>query len=146
MNESKLKVAVISAGMIANAAHIPAYKSIPDLVELVAVCDVAERTDLNGFWYRCEAGRKPVKALIEAKIRKLGLGPFFEVTRDEIRGANGSLIVFRGMQSYNAENIKSLEDFDWAWIEEAQSLSKRSLSLLRSSSGGTCGEPATRQV
>ena len=40
MNESKLKVAVISAGMIANAAHIPAYKSIPDLVELVAVCDV----------------------------------------------------------------------------------------------------------
>lgn len=40
MKESKLKVAVISAGMIANAAHIPAYLSIPELVDLVAVCDV----------------------------------------------------------------------------------------------------------
>jgi predicted dehydrogenase len=40
MKESKLKVAVISAGMISNAAHIPAYKSIPDLVDLAAVCDV----------------------------------------------------------------------------------------------------------
>ena len=58
MKESKLKVAVISAGMIANAAHIPAYKSIPDFVELVAVCDVnpvsAEGTATrNGIphWY-----------------------------------------------------------------------------------------------
>ncbi len=40
MQESKLKVAVISAGMISNAAHIPAYKSIPDLVDVAAVCDL----------------------------------------------------------------------------------------------------------
>ena len=40
MQESKLKVAVISAGMISNAAHIPAYKSIPELVDVVAVCDL----------------------------------------------------------------------------------------------------------
>ena len=40
MQDSKLKVAVISAGMISNAAHIPAYKSIPDLVDIAAVCDV----------------------------------------------------------------------------------------------------------
>lgn len=35
--------------------------------QLVAVCDVAERTDLNAFWYRCEAGRMPAKALVEAR-------------------------------------------------------------------------------
>lgn len=75
--------------------------------------------------------RDSVKTLIESKIQALGLGPHFEVLRDEIRGHNGSLIVFRGMQAYNAENIKSLEGFDWAWIEEAQSLSDRSLRLLR---------------
>ncbi len=40
MKESKLKVAVISCGMIANAAHIPAYRSLSDKVDLAAVCDV----------------------------------------------------------------------------------------------------------
>ena len=40
---------------------------------------------------------------------------------DEIRGANGSLAIFRGMQSYNAESIKSLEGYDGAWVEDAQS-------------------------
>lgn len=72
-----------------------------------------------------------VKQLIEDKIDDLGLGGWFRVTRDEITGANGSQIVFKGMQSYNADNIKSLEGFDWAWVEEAQNLSKRSLELLR---------------
>jgi phage terminase large subunit len=45
--------------------------------------------------------------------------------------AEGSLVVFKGMQSYNAHNIKSLEDFDVAWVEEAQTLSATSLRLLR---------------
>jgi phage terminase large subunit len=35
------------------------------------------------------------------------------------------------MQSYNADNIKSLEGYDLAWIEEAQTLSQHSLDLLR---------------
>lgn len=51
--------------------------------------------------------------------------------QDEIRGVNGSLIVFKGMQSYNATNIKSLEGFDIAWVEEAQTFSQFSLDLLR---------------
>jgi phage terminase large subunit len=72
-----------------------------------------------------------VKQLIEDKISANGLDAFFEIKRDEIVGKNGSLMVFRGMQSYNAENIKSLEGFDWAWIEEAQTLSERSLRMLR---------------
>ncbi len=37
-----LKVAIISCGMIANSAHIPAYKAYPDKYEIVAVCDVVE--------------------------------------------------------------------------------------------------------
>ena len=35
------------------------------------------------------------------------------------------------MQNHTAESIKSLEDYDIAWVEEAQSLSQRSLDLLR---------------
>lgn len=75
--------------------------------------------------------RESVRQLIIDKIDAMGLGWFFEVREQEIRAQNGSLIVFKGMQSYNAANIKSLEDFDGAWVEEAQTLSEYSLRMLR---------------
>ena len=75
--------------------------------------------------------RDSVRQLLIDKIQKFGLGSFFEVLDSEIKGQNGSLIIFKGMQSYNAESIKSLEGFDIAWVEEAQSLSDVSLRMLR---------------
>lgn len=76
--------------------------------------------------------RHSVKALIEAKIEALGVSSLFDVQRDLIINKNGSgLIIFQGMQDHTADSIKSLEDFDRAWIEEAQSISARSLRLLR---------------
>lgn len=75
--------------------------------------------------------KESVRQLIIDKIAKFGVGSCFHILETEIRCANGSLIIFRGMQSYNAENIKSLEDYDIAWVEEAQSLSAKSLRLLR---------------
>jgi phage terminase large subunit len=72
-----------------------------------------------------------VKQLLTDKIAKLGLNHAFEVIDNEIRCNNGSIIIFRGMQSYNADNIKSLEAYDLAWVEEAQTLSQHSLDLLR---------------
>ncbi len=75
--------------------------------------------------------KESVRQLLIDKIQKFGLGGFFEVLDAEIRAPNGSLIIFKGMQSYNAENIKSLEGFDVAWVEEAQTLSAHSLKLLR---------------
>jgi predicted dehydrogenase len=38
----KLQVAIIGAGMIANAAHIPAWKNLQDDVEIVGVADLYE--------------------------------------------------------------------------------------------------------
>lgn len=72
------------------------------------------------------------KKLIESKIRALGVSHLFDITLTEIRriGAEG-LIIFQGMQDHTADSIKSLEGFDRAWVEEAQSLSHRSLELLR---------------
>lgn len=72
-----------------------------------------------------------VRQLLVDKIQKFELGQFYTVLDNEIRGKNGTLIIFKGMQSYNAENIKSLEGFDIAWVEEAQTLSAKSLRLLR---------------
>jgi phage terminase large subunit len=71
------------------------------------------------------------KRLIEAKIRSLGLGAQFKVFSDKIETPGDGLIIFRGLQDYTAEAIKSLEGFRIAWIDEAQTLSARSLSLLR---------------
>lgn len=72
-----------------------------------------------------------VKQLLIDKIEKFGLTSYFKVLEGEITAPNGSIIVFKGMQSYNASNIKSLEGYDIAWVEEAQTLSQHSLDLLR---------------
>lgn len=72
-----------------------------------------------------------VKQLLVDKICSLGLEREFVVLETEIRGPDDSLIIFRGMQSYNADTIKSLEGYDIAWVEEAQTLSALSLELLR---------------
>jgi phage terminase large subunit len=72
-----------------------------------------------------------VKQLVEDKIEKLGVGHRFEVQRDVINVDNGGLIIFQGMQAHTAESIKSLEAFNIAWVEEAQSISQRSLDMLR---------------
>jgi phage terminase large subunit len=72
-----------------------------------------------------------VKRLLEDKINRLGVSSRFRVLDTRIEVDNGGLIVFQGMQSHTAESIKSLEGFRIAWVEEAQSLSQRSLDLLR---------------
>lgn len=71
------------------------------------------------------------KRLIEDKIQALGLGKHFEVQEAQVKSRGGGIIVFQGMQDATAETIKSLEGFNRAWVEEAQTLSERSLALLR---------------
>jgi len=72
-----------------------------------------------------------VKRLIEMKIEDMGVGHLFEVQQSIIKAPHGGLIIFQGMQNHTSDSIKSLEGFDIAWVEEAQSLSQRSLDLLR---------------
>jgi phage terminase large subunit len=71
------------------------------------------------------------KRLIESKIAGLGLGHRFKIFSDKIATPGGGVIIFRGMRDHTADSIKSLEGFRIAWVDEAQSLSARSLSLLR---------------
>jgi len=71
------------------------------------------------------------KQLLEDKIKALKVEHMFEVMGTEIHNKQGrGIIIFQGMQDHTAESIKSLEGFDIAWCEEAQSLSKRSIELL----------------
>ena len=73
-----------------------------------------------------------VHQLLKDKIAHYKLeGEYFKVTDNYIEGRNGSLITYKGMQNHTAVGIKSLEGADIAWVEEAQSLSKHSLTTLR---------------
>lgn len=73
------------------------------------------------------------KALIEAKLRRLGLGERhgFKIYRDLIRTPGDGIIIFKGMNDYTAESVKSLEGFKRVWWEEAQTATAGSLKMLR---------------
>jgi phage terminase large subunit len=73
------------------------------------------------------------KLLIESKLSALGLteADGFKVFRDVIECPGDGLMIFKGMQDYTADSIKSLEGFKRAWWEEAQSATAHSLNMLR---------------
>lgn len=71
------------------------------------------------------------KRLLENKIQTMGVGGEFKVFNEKIETPGDGLIIFQGMQDHTAESIKSLEGYRIADVEEAQTLSARSLSLLR---------------
>jgi phage terminase large subunit len=75
--------------------------------------------------------KESAKRLIELKIEAHGLGPLFDIQEAQIKTPGGGLIAFAGLQDHTAESIKSYEGFDIAWVEEAQTVSPRSLNLLR---------------
>lgn len=73
------------------------------------------------------------KALIESKLKdfRLGEADGFKIFKDCITTPKDGLVIFKGMQDYTAESIKSLEGFKRAWWEEAQSASSTSIKMLR---------------
>jgi phage terminase large subunit len=72
-----------------------------------------------------------VKKLLTSKIESMNAGAYFEVQDAKIKSTHGGLIIFQGLQDHTSESIKSLEGYDILWGEEAQSLSQRSLDLIR---------------
>lgn len=69
--------------------------------------------------------------LLADKIQTMNVGDSFQVQNESIKTYAGGIIVFQGMQDHTAESIKSLEGFKYAWVEEAQTLTERSLEMLR---------------
>ena len=74
--------------------------------------------------------RDSVHRLLRDYIVKLGLESFYEVLDTEIRGANGTLILFSGLQSHTVDSIKSFEGVNIVWVEEAHGVSKKSWDVL----------------
>lgn len=74
--------------------------------------------------------KESVHRLLSDQIEALGLGTFYEILETEIRGRNGTSFSFSGLASHTVESIKSFEGADICWVEEAQSVSKRSWDIL----------------
>lgn len=70
-----------------------------------------------------------VHKLLSDQIDSLGMGGWYEVTQNTIRGPNGSEFFFAGLRS-NISQIKSFEGVNICWVEEAQTVSKSSWDVL----------------
>jgi phage terminase large subunit len=73
------------------------------------------------------------KLLLETKLASLKIGEKdgFKVYKDVITTPGDGLIIFKGMNDYTAESIKSLEGFKRGWWEEAQGATQTSIKLYR---------------
>ena len=73
------------------------------------------------------------KLLIESKLKQFNISEpqGFRVFRELIETPKDGLIIFKGMNDYNSDSIKSLEGFKRAWWEESQNATLNSLNLLR---------------
>jgi hypothetical protein len=74
--------------------------------------------------------KQSVHQLLKDVIARLNLHAFFEVLETEVRGINGSLFLFSGLQSHTVDSIKSFEGCDIVWVEEAHGVSKKSWDTL----------------
>ena len=74
--------------------------------------------------------KQSVHKLLKDQIEALGLGSFYQVLENEVRGLNGTEFSFSGLSDQTVDSIKSFEGCDIVWVEEAQSVSKRSWSVL----------------
>lgn len=94
--------------------------------------DLAARTPLRILCAReiQKSMRDSVHRLLKDYIGRLGLTAFYEVLDNEIRGLNGSLFLFSGLQSHTVDSIKSFEGVDIVWVEEAHGVSKKSWDVL----------------
>lgn len=81
-----------------------------------------------------------VHQLILDKITNWQANYLFEEKNGEIHrrpetlqdpSQQAGLIIFRGLQHYNVDSIKSLEGYSTAWVEEASAVSTRSWTMLR---------------
>ena len=74
--------------------------------------------------------RDSVHRLLCDQIQQLGLGDFYDVTETEIRGRNGTEFIFSGLAGHTVESLKSYEGVSLCWVEEAQTVTKRSWDIL----------------
>ncbi len=74
--------------------------------------------------------KESVYELLCQQIKALGIEEEYDCLATEIRGKNGTVIMFAGLSTQTAITIKSYEGVDICWVEEAQAVSRRSWDIL----------------
>lgn len=70
-----------------------------------------------------------VHKLLCDRIEAMGLQSFYTMQEKEIKGANGTTFIFKGVR-HNVQSIKSMAGITDLWLEEAQTVSEESWSIL----------------
>lgn len=85
---------------------------------------------------RVLCGRELQKSIVDSvhqllcdQIARLNLGYYYTITNTNITGLNGTSFGYAGLR-HNATGLKSYEGVDICWVEEAQTVSKRSWEIL----------------
>lgn len=71
-----------------------------------------------------------VHQLLSDQIKALGVEHLFTIQNNYILGTNGSQFAFHGLSGQTATSLKSFEGTTICWVEEAQTITKRSLQIL----------------
>ena len=71
-----------------------------------------------------------VHKLLSDLIEEMGLEYHYEILETIIRGKNGTEFLFSGLSNQTASSIKSMEGCTKVWLEEAQTISRRSYDIL----------------
>ncbi len=74
--------------------------------------------------------RDSVHEELRRMIDREGLGDFYTILDQEIRGINGTEFIFSGLNDQAADSIKSYSSVDICWVEEARGVSKHSWDTL----------------
>ena len=69
-------------------------------------------------------------ALLKDQIQHMGMSGFYSTNETSVSGINGTEFIFTGLRDLDANKIKSFEGCDVAWVEEAETLTKRSFNIL----------------
>ena len=122
--EDGLRYLGAHGGRGSGKSHHFAERAIDELISdptkrIIAIREVQKSLKESAYRLLCD------------KIEALGVGDRFRVLNDKIVTHQGGSINFMGMQDHTAESIKSVENTAIAWCEEAQTLSAKSLELLR---------------
>lgn len=95
---------------------------------------IGRATSRRTRWLCCRETQKSIKEstkkLLENAIHELGLDYAFNIQEQVIHGPHGSEFSFTGLRKQTAESLKSYEDFDGAWVAEAQSIDADSANKL----------------
>jgi len=72
-----------------------------------------------------------VYLLLKDEIARQGLGPYYDIQKTRIIGKyTGTTFVFTGLQEHTKDSLKSYEDYDGFWGEEAHSIAASAWEIL----------------